>query len=61
MTPATSFRVRRAIELLYIPVVAVVGFAGIGMLASNKRRWIPLVVIVVVAMTFVAERLAPFS
>ena len=61
MTCSTSLRVRRMTEFLYVPVVAVVGFAGIGILASDHRRWIPLVVVGVVAMTFAAERLAPHS
>ena len=61
MTPPTSARIRRLTEILYVPVVAVVGFVGIGILAGNHRSWIPLVVIAVVGMTFAAERLAPFS
>lgn len=57
----TRFRclTRRATEMLYVPIVVVVGFAGIGMLASDHRGWIPLVVIGVAALTFAAELLAP--
>ena len=61
MTRTSSPLVRRLTEMLYVPVVVLVGFAGISMLAYDHRRWIPLVVVGVVTMTFAAERLAPYS
>lgn len=56
-----SPRIRQTTELLYVPLVALIGFAGISMLATDQRVLIPLVVLGVVALTFLAERLAPYS
>lgn len=61
MPHAPFFSVRRSVQLLFVPIVVVVGFLGIGVLAADHRGWIPLVVVVVVSMTFLAERLAPYS
>lgn len=47
--------------MLYVPVVVVVGFVAISILASDHTPWIPLIVVSVVVMTYAAERLAPYS
>ena len=54
-------RLRRSTSLLFVPAVVTVATSGIGVLGAASRAWVPVTVVVVVAMTFVAEQVAPYT
>lgn len=56
-----DFSLRTTTRLLFVPATLAVTMVGIGMLATAHRTWIPVTVALVLAMTFVAERLAPYT
>ncbi len=52
---------RRAMSVLYVPVIAIGGGTTIVWLAPDRPWLIPVAVIAVVVATFIAERWAPFA
>ena len=52
---------RAATCQLFVPAVLMVTTSGIGVLGATSRAWIPVTVAIVVAMTFLAEHVAPYA
>lgn len=52
---------RFATGLLFVPAILMVTTGGIGVLGAADRAWIPVTVAIVLAMTFLAERVAPYA
>lgn len=50
-----------ATRLLFLPTILVVTISGIGALGTANRAWIPATVVIVLATTFLAERVAPYA
>lgn len=46
---------------LFVPAVVAVTTVGIGAMGASNQAWIPLTIVVVLALTFAAERIAPFT